>query len=77
MAKIELYVIEKVKKMRIRRGIIQAPLAKALVHSGGFIVHIENLKRRDKYNIKHLNETAKLLNVRSWDFFRRSRFNSL
>lgn len=68
-AKIELYVIEKVKEMRTERGFTQASLAEALGYSEGFIGHIENPKRRDKYNIKHLNELAKLFGCSIRDFF--------
>ena len=57
---IELYVIERVKEMRVAKGFTQASLAEALGYSEGFIGHIENPKRRDKYNLKHLNEIAKL-----------------
>ncbi len=68
-AKIELYVIEKVKEMRTEKGFTQASLAEALGYSEGFIGHIENPKRRDKYNIKHLNEIAKLFGCSIRDFF--------
>ena len=68
-AQIELYVIEKVKEMRTEKGFTQASLAEALGYSEGFIGHIENPKRRDKYNIKHLNEIAKLFGCSIRDFF--------
>lgn len=68
-AQIELYVIQKVKEMRTENGFTQASLAEALGYSEGFIGHIENPKRRDKYNIRHLNEIAKLFGCSIKDFF--------
>lgn len=66
--KIELYVIEKVKEMRISKGISQANLARLLDVSEGFIGNIENPSYRDKYNIRHLNQLAKIFKCSPKDF---------
>ncbi|MDI3321379.1 helix-turn-helix transcriptional regulator [Pinibacter soli] len=46
--------------MRMERNMSQAHLARLLDVSEGFIGNIENPNYRDKYNIKHLNELAKI-----------------
>ena len=57
---IEKYVIEAVKKKRLENNISQAQLARMLDVSEGFIGNIENQAYRDKYNLKHINELAKI-----------------
>lgn len=68
ITKIEQYVIDKVRDMRQKRGISQAELSLLLNFSEGFVGHIENPKRRDKYNIRHLNELAKIFSCSPKDF---------
>ena len=65
---IEMFVIQKVKEMRIREGLSQAALADCLNLSKGFIGDVENPKSRAKYNLTHLNEIAKILNCSIGDF---------
>jgi len=65
---IEKYVIDKVKEMRLSKGISQANLARLLDVSEGFIGNIENPNYRDKYNLNHLNELAKILECSPKDF---------
>jgi transcriptional regulator with XRE-family HTH domain len=57
---IELYIINEVRLMREKAKMSQTELSTRLGFSEGFVGHIENPKRRDKYNIKHLNELAKI-----------------
>ncbi|WP_232373111.1 helix-turn-helix transcriptional regulator [Pinibacter aurantiacus] len=54
--------------MRLERNISQANLARHLDVSEGFIGNIENPNYRDKYNIKHLNELAKIFKCSPRDF---------
>jgi transcriptional regulator with XRE-family HTH domain len=67
-ANIEQYVIEKVKEMRIVRDISQAELARLLDVSEGFIGNIENKNYRAKYNLRHLNELAKIFKCSPREF---------
>ena len=67
--KIDLYVIEKVKTRRLKMGISQAGLADALGMSVGFIGKIECSNYPTHYNLKHLNDIAKVLKCSPQDFF--------
>jgi transcriptional regulator with XRE-family HTH domain len=67
-ADIEKYVIAKVKEKRIANGISQAALAHLLNVSEGFIGNIENPNYPEKYNIRHLNELAKIFKCSPKDF---------
>lgn len=65
---IEKYVIEAVKRKRLENKISQAELARLLDVSEGFIGNIENQAYRDKYNLRHLNELAKIFKCSPKDF---------
>ncbi|MCO5238330.1 MAG: helix-turn-helix domain-containing protein [Chitinophagaceae bacterium] len=67
-AKIEKYVINKVKQRRTDLGISQAELAHLLDVSEGFIGNIENPNYPEKYNLRHLNDLAKILKCSPKDF---------
>ncbi|WP_026768781.1 helix-turn-helix domain-containing protein [Asinibacterium sp. OR53] len=66
--KIDLYVIRKVKERRLKVGMSQADLAYALDVSVGFIGKIESPNYPTHYNIKHLNDLAKILKCSLQDF---------
>ena len=51
MTKIEEFVIQKVKAMRVERRWSQMELADYMNMSASFIADIENPKRRAKYNV--------------------------
>lgn len=57
---IEQYVIDKVREMRIAKGISQRELADLLDISNGFIGMAESTKKRAKYNLQHINDIAKV-----------------
>ena len=59
--KIDLYVIERVKEKRVERSLSQADLAYELGVSVGFIGKVESTKYPTHYNIKHLNDLARIL----------------
>jgi len=67
-AEIEKYVIEKVKQKRVMLGYSQADLAHKLDVSEGFIGNIENPNYPEKYNLRHLNELAKIFKCSPKDF---------
>lgn len=65
---IEKYVIETIKKKRLEHDISQAALARLMGVSLGFIGDVENARYRAKYNLKHLNELAKIFKCSPRDF---------
>lgn len=67
-SKIDWYIINKVREMRIEKGITQDDIAIHLDLSVGFIGHIESPKFSAKYNLIHLNELAKLFGCSPKDF---------
>ena len=68
MTKIEEFVIQKVKAMRMERKWSQMELADYMNMSASFIADIENPKRRAKYNLNHLNILAKVFGRSPRDF---------
>ena len=63
LTKIETFVIDKVKKIRIEKGISQAELASLINVSIGFIGKVKSFKYDTKYNLNHINSIAKALNI--------------
>lgn len=66
--KIDLYVIERVKEKRTEKEYSQADIANELGVSVGFIGKVESTKYPTHYNIKHLNDLAKVLKCSPQDF---------
>ena len=66
---IDQFVIDKVREKRQEKGMSQAELADSIDISRGFIGAVENPRQRAKYNLKLLNEIAKVLNCSIRDFF--------
>ncbi len=60
-SEIDIYLIEKVRDLRIKRGISQAQLAHLLDVSTGFIGHVESAKDRAKYNLNMLVKLKEIL----------------
>lgn len=67
-AEIEKYVINKVRERRVELKMSQAALAQLMDMSEGFIGNVENPNYPEKYNLKHLNELAKILKCSPRDF---------
>ncbi|RPD41272.1 helix-turn-helix domain-containing protein [Chitinophaga barathri] len=67
-SKIDTYVINKVKEKRLEKNLSQAELAFELNMSVGFIGKVESSKYPSHYNIKHLNQLAKILECSPQDF---------
>lgn len=61
IAEIDLYIINKVRELRVARKISQLKLSIALGLAEGAVSKIENPKQRAKYNIRHLNLLSKAL----------------
>jgi transcriptional regulator with XRE-family HTH domain len=73
-SKIDLYVIDRVKEKRIERNLSQAELAYELGMSVGFIGKAESIKYPTHYNVKHLNDLAKILKCSPQDFLPKKPF---
>lgn len=66
--KIDLYVISQVKEKRLSNKLSQADLAYELGMSVGFIGKVESPKYPAHYNLKHLNDLAKILGCSPQEF---------
>jgi ribosome-binding protein aMBF1 (putative translation factor) len=66
---IERFVIGRVKEIREKKGMSQVSLSLALGKSTTFISDIEAPSKKAKYNVKHLNEIAKILECSPKDFW--------
>ena len=66
---IEQYVINKIKEIRIDKGLSQEDIASVLDTSRGFIGQIESHNHPAKYNLNHLNLLSIELGVSLKDFF--------
>lgn len=62
------YTIDRVKEKREALNISQGSLSQSLGYADGFVGHCENPKRRDKYNLDHINKLAKFFNCSPRDF---------
>jgi transcriptional regulator with XRE-family HTH domain len=69
ISELDLYVINKVRKIRASKEISQVNLSIAMKVAEGAIGKIENPKERAKYNIRHINLLAKALGCSPKDFF--------
>lgn len=69
LTKIEIYIIKRVKEMREIHGMTQMDLSLRLGKAVGFIGDIEAPSKTAKYNIKHLNELAKIFECSPKDFW--------
>jgi transcriptional regulator with XRE-family HTH domain len=61
VSKIDRYVIKKVRERRKELGISQAALTYELNMSSGFVGQAESDKYPTHYNLRHINEIAKIL----------------
>lgn len=68
-SKIDQYVINQVKEKRLALNLSQADIAYELDMSVGFIGKVESSKYTSHYNIKHVNDLAKILKCSPQDFF--------
>lgn len=65
---IDQYVIDKVREIRTRKNITQEQLAVAANIFSGFIGDVEGGKRGKKYNLRHLNAFAEVLECSPREF---------
>lgn len=64
--KIDLYVIDRVRELRLENKYTQESLSYALGYSSSFISQFENSDCA--YNVEHLNELAKVFDCSPKDF---------
>lgn len=69
LSEIEKYIISKVREMRESKGLSQVSLSLSLGKSTTFISDIEAPSKKAKYNVKHLNDIAKILECSPKDFW--------
>ena len=67
--KIDWFIVNKIKELRIQKGISQVDVAVHLDLSTGFIGQVESPNYRAKYKTLHLNELAKLFKCSPKDFW--------
>ncbi len=67
-SKIDLYVIERVKEMREKAEMRQIDLSHHLGLADSFVSNVESESQRHKYNIRHLNDLARIFNCSPKDF---------
>ncbi|WP_158795478.1 helix-turn-helix domain-containing protein [Pedobacter sp. L105] len=65
---IELYVIEKVKNLRVEQGLRQKDIAEIIQTKGSFIGNVENPRNPAKYNLKHIALLAKYFRIPPREF---------
>ena len=65
---IEQYVINRIKEIRIEKGLTQLDIALMLDKSKGFIGQIESYNHPAKYNLNHINVLARELKCSPKDF---------
>lgn len=66
--KIDWFIVNQVREMRLEKGLSQDDIALHLEMSKGYIGHIESPNFIAKYNTSHINELAKLFKCSPKDF---------
>lgn len=69
ISKIEQYVIDRVRGLRIKAGISQEMLSIKMELSSKFVGNVESSKRTTKYNLNHLYKIAEILGCSMREFF--------
>ncbi len=68
-SKIDIYVIDKVRAIRIAHKMSQEELSiKAGFRSNGFVGQAESFKYNKRYNMQHINKFAQIFNCSPKDF---------
>jgi len=66
---IEQYAIDKVREIRLLKNVGQKALSVEMGLSDKFVGNVESPKRKEKYNLEHLNKIAEILRCSIKDFF--------
>jgi len=65
---VDWYIVNKVRDLRVKKGMSQEELAIHLGISRGFVGHIESPEFVSKYSMVQLNEIAKIFKCSPRDF---------
>lgn len=68
ISKIEQFVIDKVREIRMEAGVSQVKLSVDMELNAKFVGNVESSKTPDKYNLNHLNKIAEILYCSIKDF---------
>lgn len=60
---IELYVIERVRELRIKNKMSQSELSFHLNLASGFVGKVESKNTPSKYNLNHINKIAQIFSI--------------
>lgn len=63
ISEIDLYVINKVREIRISKSLSQAELAYMIEVSSGYIGKVESLKYESRYTLRLINKIAKAFDI--------------
>jgi len=69
ISKIEQFVIDRVRELRMKAGISQINLSVDMGLNAKFVGNVESSKTPDKYNLNHLNKISEILECSIKDFF--------
>ncbi len=67
ISQVEQYIIDRVKEMRVAKGLSQRDISYMMDVSQNFIAQVENPTRREKYNINHVYLLAEILKCEIMD----------
>ena len=67
-SRIDQFVINRVREIRLKKGVSQDELADGLKMSTGFLGKVESPKYPSHYNLKHLNKIARILECSPQEF---------
>jgi transcriptional regulator with XRE-family HTH domain len=67
-SEIELFVINKVRALRVQNKITQSELAFRLGVSNGFVGQVESPKSPSKYNLNHIDKLAEIFECSPQEF---------
>jgi transcriptional regulator with XRE-family HTH domain len=68
-SKFEIFVIDKVRKMRLERDLTQDDIADFIDATRGFVGQVESPKSNSRYSLHHLNSIAIGMKCSPRDFF--------
>lgn len=66
--KIEQYVVDYVRELRIKNNLTQEDIAHIIDVKPSFIGNVESTSNRAKYNLKHINKLADHFGLSPQDF---------
>ena len=65
ITELEFLIIERIKRIRIEKGLSKMELSEAIGVSNSFVGKVESLSHPDKYSFKHLYKISKVFEIKS------------